>query len=185
MITIFEPIQELEQLVSERDVIRETSFAPDVGSIWWIGESERDWVVVKTVPYCRRLENSLPSSLRPKQTFGDVCLAFIAPLDPAKFPPMAEWDVTRMLEDYPRVQRYVKFCPLPEIELLTHGWRLDGSIKLGPLVAYLPGDNGSYVETPTDWEAVKAYPYEKPESELTYPYIWLVECQKTRQMVVA
>ena len=173
MITIFEPIQETDQLPTERDVIRETPFAPDVGSIWTIGESERDWVVVMTVSYRR------PS---PPLAFGDICLAFVAPLT-AKITPIHEWDIKRMVENYPKVTRYATFSP--EKEVLTHGWRLDGSVKLGPIMTYLPGENGSYIETPTDWEAVKGYPYEKPESELTYPCIWLVQCQKTKQLVAA
>ena len=161
--------QELYQLPSERDVIREIPAEIAIGSLWSIGETNReslpltvyfpdpDWLVVKTVFYRR------PVSAR---AFGDVCLAFIAPRG-LKVPPISEWDVTRLVEDYPLVDRYVNFSIGPEKEVLTHGWRLDGSIKLGPIMTYLPDENGRYIETPTDWDAVKGHPYEKPESELT------------------
>lgn len=173
MLTLFEPIQDCDlDHQAEQDRVREMLHPPLVGSLWSLGASGRDWVVVDTQSYYSDSQNP---------AFEQVAIAFVAPLD-GKILSRSDWDGYKLVEDYPNVFRYVYLSP--DHANLQSGWRVGGEVDMGALKIYQVSEEGQLCVSDSSWIASMAHSYYPVESAC-YPKVVIVECSKATSMAHA
>jgi hypothetical protein len=159
MLVVYQTTQEDlcdRQSGEESEIVTRSETAPTLGDELTMN-GDRLWQVVHTEAY--QADDSL------------IHLAFVVPCTEER---ELEWN-SLLKQEYPKLSFYVL---VDGSEIMTYGWRMDGSAPTGQIMRYEPaGEDEPMQEVASEWEIDRVISHHPTIADPAYSAIHVCQCK--------